>query len=232
MYWEGTVDMKTKVALMPALRARFEDRMLDNSMRVKIKKYLEVCSCLLVVSGIIHSPSGHAALVDFESLADGELVTSQVAGMSFTNTIALQAGIGLNEFEFPPKSGSVVVSDLSGPITISFGGTINQFDAYFTYSVPLTLTAFDTGGTPIDAASSLFSSNLVLSGDSGSAANELITLSSSLGIASVVIAGLSEGGSFTLDDLVTTPVPVPASYLLLLGGLASLITRCRSRLPQ
>ena len=59
-----------------------------------------------------------AAVIDFEILASLESVTSQFAGLTFSNSTTLTAGISLNEFDFPPHSGDNVVSDDGGPITI------------------------------------------------------------------------------------------------------------------
>src|SRR5690349_13625544 len=87
-----------------------------------------------------------AAILDFEGLADGELITSQFPGLTFSNSVALQAGVGLNEFEFPPVSGNTVISDDGGLISIMFATPVTSVSAYFTYLVPLTLRAFDKSG--------------------------------------------------------------------------------------
>jgi hypothetical protein len=168
-------------------------------------------------------PQARAAVViDFDSLNDGDIVTTQFSGVTFQNTVALTAGISLNEFEFPPRSGFNVVSDNGGPITIAFATPVLSFSGYFTYLVPLTLTAFDAGNSQVGQTVSVFSNNLALSGDSGSSPNELLSVAFAGGISSVTIAGDPFGGSFTLDDATFDPaaaeVPEPGTLSFLTAG--------------
>jgi hypothetical protein len=160
--------------------------------------------------------------IDFEDLADGDSVTNQYPGLTFSNAVVLTAGISLNEFEFPARSGSNVISDDGGPILISFATPLRSFGGYFTYLTPLTLTAFDASVNPLGSISSSFLNNLALSGDPGSSPNELLQFSSPLGISSVALTGDSLGGSFTLDDVTIDPVPEPGTLALLGLGLAGL----------
>jgi hypothetical protein len=44
-------------------------------------------------------------VLNFEGLPDGTVVTTQFAGMVFSNATVATGGISLNEFEFPPHSG-------------------------------------------------------------------------------------------------------------------------------
>lgn len=154
--------------------------------------------------------------IDFESLSDGTAVTNQFPGLVFSNTTVLTAGISLNEFEFPPHSGSNVVFDDGGPIEIRFLSPVLSFGGYFTYLAPLTLTAFDALANQVASANSVYSSNLNLSGDPGSSANEFLQVSFADGISLVSIAADPSGASFTLDDAVSSSVPEPATALLLL----------------
>jgi hypothetical protein len=170
-------------------------------------------------------------VIDFESLADGNVVTNQFPGLTFTNTVALTAGISLNEIDFPPHSGVNVVSDIGGPISIAFSTPVLGFAAYFTYLEPLSLLAFDASNTQIASAFSLFSSNTATLGAPGSSPNELLQVSSLSGISSVSITGDPAGGSFVMDDvtLTTAPpaVPEPGGLSLTLAGvgLAALFFR-------
>lgn len=175
-----------------------------------------------------------ADVVAFDNLSDGDLVTTQYLGLTFTNTVVLTAGISLNEFEFPPHSGTNVASDLGGPIQIDFSVPVGDFSGYFTYLVPLTLTAFDSFNTPIGSVMSAFGSNLALSGDPGSSPNELLDLSSANGISRVTIAGDPGGGSFTMDDfsfdaLNPSPVAEPAGPLLIFTLLVATVLLWRRR---
>ena len=179
---------------------------------------------VLLILSLVSAASLEASpvVLDFEALSDLESVTTQFSPLTFSNTIALTASISLNEFEFPPVSGDVVVSDDFGPMTIEFGVTVTSLGAFFTYLVPLTLEAFDSTDTVVDSALSAFSSNLALSGDLGSSPNELLSVAFSGGISRLTITGDAFGGSFTLDDATyttVTAVPEPSSSALLLLGL-------------
>lgn len=161
---------------------------------------------MFVFSGMFGSIRlAHAVTIDFEGLADSTPVVDQFAamGLTFADATVLTAGISLNEFEFPPHSGENVVFDDGDAILLAFDAGINVIEVagFFTYSVPITLTAFDADGNIVDTATSAFSSNLGLSGDLGSTPNEFLSVSFSGGIASVLIEGDSSGSSFTLDDL-------------------------------
>src|SRR5437870_13433610 len=82
-------------------------------------------------------------VLDFEGLPDGTILTNQYSAATFSNAIILTAGISLNEFEFPPRSGVSVVSDNDGPMSILFSSPIMSFGGYFTYAEKLTLAAFN-----------------------------------------------------------------------------------------
>ena len=182
-------------------------------------------------AAVLASAHASALSVDFETLADGAAVTNQFAGVSFSNATALQAGFSLNEVDFPPHSGSVVVSDEGGPMTLLFSSPVTQVSAFFTYAMPLTLTAWDALDVALDDSTlSLYSTNAALSGDPGSAPNEFLQLAFA-GIAKLTISGDPGGGSFVLDDLSFTPkalpVPEPATAALTAIALAGLLARRR-----
>lgn len=163
---------------------------------------------------------------DFEGLADSTTIISQFSGLTFSNTIALKAGFSLNEFEFPPRSGDVVVSDDGGAINISFAAPVFSVGGYFTYGSALTLQAFDSSNNLLGVAvASLFGSNLGLSGDQGSSSNELLSYADIGGaIARVTITGNLLGGSFVMDDLRVdngNSVPEPQTLLLALALLGA-----------
>jgi hypothetical protein len=169
---------------------------------------------------------GHAATIDFEGLADSTILTNQYPDLTFTNAIVLSAGIGINEFEFPPHSGTNVASDNNGPMTIVFSAPITSFSGYFTYAEPLTLDGFDASDTEVANAVSAYSSNDALVGDPGSSPNEFLSLNFSGGMSSVTITGDPAGGSFVMDDMTyatTTTVPEPATSLLFAVGMTSVL---------
>ena len=137
----------------------------------------------------------------FEGYADSTILTNQYTGAIFSNAIVLTKGITLNEFEFPPHGGSNVASDNGGPMSLSFSSGVNSFSAYFTYGVPLTVQAFDSSNHLLTSATSAFSNNEAVSGVSGSRANELLQVTSTTSIFTVVITGSSQGASFVMDDV-------------------------------
>lgn len=175
-----------------------------------------------------------AAVLDFEALLDGDALVSQYAGVMFANATVLTAGLSLNEFEFPPRSGSNVVFDDGGAMTLTFASPVASVSGYFTYLAGLRFEAFDGSDTSVGADLSDFVSNLAGSGDSGSAPNELFLVDFAAGIRKVVISGDALGASFTLDDLTFerqagNSVPEPSSLALLAAGWVGWRRRGRRR---
>jgi hypothetical protein len=171
-------------------------------------------------------------VIDFDTLGDLGSVTSQFAGLTFSNATVLTAGSSLNEFEFPPRSGSNVLFDDGGAISIDFTTPIFGFGGFFTYLTPLTITAFDSSHNLLGSVSSQFATNLAVSGDAGTSPNEFLQFWSTVAIGSVSVAGDPAGGSFVVDDvtLQTAPVPEPGTLsLLAVGALLAVRARRRGR---
>jgi hypothetical protein len=180
---------------------------------------------LLAIAALLPVPLA-ADIFTFEGFSDSTSLTTQYPGLTFSNATVITAGVSLNEFEFPPHSGTNVVFDDGGPISISFGSPILSFSGFFTYSVPLTLTAFDASSSQVASAVSAFFSNDALFGDPGSSPNEFLQVFFATGISGVTIAGDQAGGSFVMDDAsIATPtaVPEPNSLFLLLTSVAGLL---------
>jgi len=170
--------------------------------------------------------------INFETFPDGKPITdsspitTQFPGLIFTNTMVLSAGIGLNEFELPPHSGTNVAFDNGGPISIFFAAPILSFSAYFTYYEPLTVEGFDALNNEVASATSAYSTNIgcdpgpppTCLGDPGSSPNEFLQVNSPGDIVSVTITGDPAGTSFVMDDMTyTTPgaaVPEPSGIAL------------------
>jgi hypothetical protein len=86
---------------------------------------------VLIVAGV--PPCSGTEIIDFDQLADSELVTTRFAGLIFASAIVLQSGVTDNEFEFPPVSPPNVISDVGGPISIQFGIPVYSVGAYITH---------------------------------------------------------------------------------------------------
>jgi len=155
---------------------------------------------LLLVAAVFTPLNAGTTALNFEGFSDSTILTTQYSGVTFSGAIVLTAGITLNEFEFPPHSGTNVASDNGGPMTVSFASSVQSFSGYFTYGHSLTLQAFDASNTPVASATSRFSNNEALSGSTGSSPNEFLQVSFAGGISKVTITGDPAGGSFTLDD--------------------------------
>lgn len=177
---------------------------------------------------LVFTSTAKALVIDFEDLSDLEPVTNQYSslGVDFFGATALTAGISLNEFEIPPYSGTNVVYDELGPITVTFSTPMLDVGGYFTYLLPVTITAYDSSGSIVDTVSSTYLSNMALSGESGSSPNELLQVAYAGGISWVEIAGDLLGGSFTMDDFGGTggtSIPDPATVLFLGTAMATMV---------
>jgi hypothetical protein len=182
-------------------------------------------SVFFLLLGAVPLLHGDVQVLDFEGLPDSTLITNQYPGIFFTNAIAYTAGDTLNDFDFPPHSGTSVAFDYTGPMSIAFSLPVVSFSGYFTYFEPLTLQAYDASGDLLDTVVSSFSSNLANGdGDPGSSPNEFLDVSSASFIATVVITGDPGGTSFSLDDATittstATATPEPSS----LAGITMLV---------
>jgi uncharacterized repeat protein (TIGR01451 family) len=193
------------------------------------------CAILAVlVLWIAPVRGGSPITIDFEGLTDSTILANQYAtqyGVTFANTVIVKSQVltsktSLNEFEFPPHSGTNVATDNGGPMTIKFASPVSAVGGYFTYGeggvqsfTRLIIQAFDSNNNSIGSVSSAFSNNEALSGDPGSSPNTFLQVSGAAGISYVVITGDPNGGSFALDDLTITPfAPVPAITSLTPGG--------------
>jgi hypothetical protein len=173
-------------------------------------RYVYIIPILLAATA---SLKGDSIIIDFEDLTDSTPVTTQYAGLTFSDTTVITAGISLNEFEFPPHSGTNVAFDDGGPISIFSDTPIESFGAYFTYTEALTLTAFDSLGDTVGTATSAFSNNLACldgppcQGDPGSSPNEFIQIALDQTFVHITIQGDPGGTSFTMDDVTYETVP-------------------------
>lgn len=170
-----------------------------------------------------------ATPVDFEGYSDLHPFTNEIAGLTFANASVLTAGISLNEFEYPPRSGTNVVFDDGGSLAIEFAMPVTSILAYLSYASRVTLDVYDAGSNLVGTTTSLFMNNLALSGDSGSSPNEALSVLIAGGFSRAVFTGDVASGSFTLDDLTystrSNGVPEPSTLVLALLGLVALFPR-------
>jgi hypothetical protein len=183
-----------------------------------------------LLSAFLKADIANATIINFDGLVDGEDITNQFSEVLFQNAMIATSGFSLNEFQFPPMSGANVAFDSAGPITLDFASPVKILSAYFTYSTPLRLYAFDMALNLVETSLSLYSQNLAQSGDPGSSPNELISISYSAGVKRLIIEGSAAGSSFTMDDLYFSVqnIPAPQTVLLLFLGMG-LLARDRFR---
>jgi hypothetical protein len=212
------------------------ERIIQNSILRKDRR-MRPCGAVLLLLAVLLPLKGGTISLDFEGFPDSTALTTQYPGVTFSDATVITAGVTLNEFELPPHSGTNVVFDDGGPMTISFASPVLSFGGYFTYYEPLTLQAFDASDTQIASVTSTFSINVACGdgppclGDPGSSPNEFLQVAFPSGISSVTITGDPAGTSFVLDDAMysasATTVPEPRSTIVL-GALIILMLRCSS----
>jgi uncharacterized protein (TIGR03437 family) len=181
-----------------------------------VSRFIGVAVVLVAASQLVHAQT----LLNFEGLNDGVAVTTQFAGVTFSNAQTLTAGYSLDQLEYPAHSGKNVITDNGGPITITFSSAISAFSGYFTHAKPITIDAFDIGNQIVTTSSS--KNNLGVSGD-GTPPNELLSLSGT-NVVKVVITGNPAGDSVVADDLSYTnagPVVPAVSSVVNSASLAA-----------
>lgn len=214
-------------------------------MLLNLRKSVLIVFVLAMTSFALQDKAS-ALTLDFEGLADFELVTNQYAaqGVTFSSGsggVAFPAGT-LNPFSFPPASGTTVVTneidtdgddiaDSVGPVSIMFASEYFDVSAYFTYADlnftgdPLVVSAF----SPSDLINPI--KQLTLFDNTGSSA--LLSFSGLGPIGSLYAAG-GAGGYFTIDDLSFSGapggavIPEPSTWIMLFAGLTLFYVRKRA----
>jgi hypothetical protein len=186
----------------------------------------------LLAPVLLALPAGAVTTVflDFESLADTEPVTTQFAadGITFGNAVALTAGMSLNEIDFPPSSGTDVISGFgSGPLTISFLQPADSVQLNLVSAGQVTLSYFDA------------SNALILSNSTGSFLGVPIVTGTPAGLAIAKMTLANAGGNadtFTVDNLLVRlddreipPIPEPSAFLAMACGLVTVGASLRRR---
>lgn len=191
-------------------------------MSVRFAVVRRLCAAFLasIVCSAVHAD---VRLIDFEDLLDGDVPVSFLDGVGNENGMVVTAGLSLNEFEFPPNSGQNALLDAQGPVTFSFSAGIAAIALRVTYNERVMLELLDASLVTLGVVTSTFENNTLMSGQSGSAPNELLEFNSGQQIFFARLLGSAAGGSFVVDDLqITTTVPEPSTATLAAAGLALL----------
>jgi len=166
--------------------------------------------------------------IDFESLALDEFVTTQFADQQvlFGNAVTLVAGISLNEIDFPPSSGTNVISGLDvGPIGVAF-----LQPAHF---VAFSITTADTAVVRYYDATATLLGQSVIDANLG-ATSQIAFNTPSQQISGLTIGRLnaddSTGSAFflTVDDF-QAAIPEPSAFLAMALGLIPIAAAVRRR---
>ena len=107
---------------------------------------MRLCAAILPVVLAVAVPASLGAgtvTPDFEGFSDTTVLATQYPGLTFSDATVISAGITLNEFELPPHSGTNVVFDDGGPVSMGLVASVVSFSNYFTYYEPITLAAYD-----------------------------------------------------------------------------------------
>jgi PEP-CTERM motif len=189
---------------------------------MRIGKLLAVVALCVVTTSTARAQQ----TLTFEGFTHLQVLSTQYAGINFQGATVLTKDLGLNPL-YPPKSGSNVVYNPTGPMELLFSNSLSFFEGYFTYSSGLMVQGFDVNGILVASSNGLFAANQI---GSGNTPNELVGINAA-GIRRVVITGGS-GNNFTLDDARFTGsvnvVPEPSSLALLAAG-ASMLAFIRRR---
>ena len=164
------------------------------------------------------SSNALADMVDFEGIPDtylffggGVNLGGYYPGLNFgpDATIFDQVRYGYNNIDFPPHSGDAVLGSITNQtIKVDFDIASTYVGAWYTSLGSFYLEAYDASDNLLDSAEGL--SNL--------GTNSLISVSGG-SIAYVLFH--DGGGTYAIDDLEFTPVPVPGAVLLGLLGLSA-----------
>lgn len=182
-------------------------------------KKLTIIAVLCLALMVPSSGLAGITVIDFESLADRQIVDDQFLGLGadFGGTASiLRAGSSLNPI-FPPKSGSNVIFDDpqlgSGIIRVNAVGSLwAMAGGYVTGNRNVTLTAYASDASILGSAST-GGANYIGAG-TGLLPNIFLSVTAP-GIAYVTFN--DAGNTYTVDDFTLQPIPSPGAILL--GGI-------------
>jgi len=175
-----------------------------------------LCLALVGANTVMAAPT---IVIDFESLADGEIVYDQFLGLGVifgANVSVLQDGTSLNP-DFPPHSGINVIYDdpALGPGAfrmIAVGPLWAMAGGYVTGNTDVTMTAYALDHSVLGTTST-GGANYIGAG-TGLLPNIFLSITAP-GIFYVVFS--DTGNSFIVDDFTLQAIPAPGAILL--GGI-------------
>jgi hypothetical protein len=173
------------------------------------------------------STTASATTIDFESLPDGALNGNEYASLGvsqISGAIALTSGFSLNEFDFPPASGQVVLGNASTgqSVALTFAQPVDNFSAWLTFGSAVTISSYNASGSLLYSFTTPVANNLGT------------TSALSIGTSAIDRVVFSSAGDFILDDVhfdakIVTSIPEPGTYKLMFACLAVLALAVKGR---
>lgn len=184
----------------------------------------------------VASNPAHAALITFEDLSNGDVVTNQYSGVVFSsvagqaNVITTQPGIGFGDDFLCTATGGTGLNCTSETI-LTFTNLVNNLSFWQVGDNDVGVVAL------VDVfTNGVFSATVNILGFNDFNTPNLVDLTGFLNVSSIRIHSITDGGglgwdNFSFDDGQVPPVPLPGSIGLLavaLGGLGVLRRKAKA----
>ena len=184
----------------------------------------------------VASNPAHAALITFEDLSNGDVVTNQYSGVVFSsvagqaNVITTQPGFGFGDDFLCTATGGTGLNCTSETI-LTFTNLVNNLSFWQVGDNDVGVVAL------VDVfTNGVFSATVNILGFNDFNTPNLVDLTGFLNVSSIRIHSITDGGglgwdNFSFDDGQVPPVPLPGSIGLLavaLGGLGVLRRKAKA----